>query len=106
MRNLGSFAALSLVALSGCGQQEPAASPLPPPPAPVAAAPAPTSPPVEAKKEEPKPAPLTADQKVKVYQDGWAAFNAKDFAKFQTVWADSASSEMLDMGPPLVGAST
>jgi len=104
MRNLGTFAALSLVGsvVCGCGQQEPAAAPLPaPPPAPVAAAPAP--PPVEAKKEEPKPVPLTAEQKVKIYQDGWAAFNAKDFAKFQGIWADNATSEMLDMGPPKLG---
>ena len=57
----------------------------------------------EAKKEEPKPVPLTADQKIKFYQDGWAAFNAKDFAKFQGIWADDATSEELDMGPPLVG---
>ncbi|HEY0462816.1 MAG TPA: ester cyclase, partial [Polyangiaceae bacterium] len=32
-----------------------------------------------------------------------AAFNAKDFAKFHGIWAESAQSEMLDMGPPLVG---
>jgi len=57
----------------------------------------------EVKKEEPKPVPLTADQKVKFYQDGWAAFNAKDFAKFQAIWAENATSEALDMGPPLVG---
>lgn len=102
MRNLGSFAALSLVAsLAACGQQEPAAAPLaPPPPATVA----PTPPPVaETKKEEPKPVPLTAEQKTKIYQEGWAAFNAKDFARFQAIWADNATSEALDMGPPLVG---
>jgi predicted ester cyclase len=58
---------------------------------------------VEAKKEEPKPVPLTPEQKVKIYQDGWAAFNAKDFAKFQGIWADNATSEMLDMGPPKAG---
>ncbi|HEY1533934.1 MAG TPA: nuclear transport factor 2 family protein [Polyangiaceae bacterium] len=105
MRNLGTFAALSLVGLVGCGgSQEPAAAPLAPPPvASVTPAPAP----VDAKKEEPKPVPLTADQKLKFYQDGWAAFNAKDLAKFQAiVFADNASSEHLDMGPPLVGASS
>ena len=102
MRNLGSFAALSLLGLAACGQQEPAAAPLAPPPA-ATVAPAPA--PVEAKKEEPKPIPLTAEQKVKAYHEGWAAFNAKDFAKFQTIWADGATSEMLDMGPPLVGPS-
>jgi predicted ester cyclase len=103
IRNLGSFAALSLVGLAGCGQQEPAAAPLAPPPAAtVAAAPAPV---VEAKKEEPKPVPLTAEQKVKGYQEGWAAFNAKDFGKFHAIWAPEATSEMLDMGPPLLGPS-
>jgi predicted ester cyclase len=104
MRNLGSFAALlpfTLLGLAACAEQEPAAAPLAAPPAaPVAPAPAPV---VEAKKEEPKPLPLTAEQKVKAYQASWAAFNAKDFAKFQGIWAEGATSEMLDMGPPLVG---
>jgi predicted ester cyclase len=104
MRNLGTFAALSLVGLVGCGgSQEPAAAPLAPPPPAVNAAPAPL--PVEAKKEEPKPVPLTGEQKAKLYNDGWAAYNAKDFAKFQAIWADNATSEMLDMGAPLVGPS-
>lgn len=105
MRNLGSFAALSLVTagLTACGNQEPAAAPLaPPPPATLAPAPAPVA---EVKKEEPKPVPLTAEQKTKFYQEGWAAFNAKDFTKFQAIWADNATSEALDMGPPLVGPS-
>jgi predicted ester cyclase len=102
MRNLGYFAArvpFALLGLVACGQQEPAAAPLAPPPA------ATDTPVVEAKKEEPKPkpVPLTAEQKIKVYQDTWAAFNAKDFAKFQASWAEGATSEMLDMGPPLVG---
>jgi predicted ester cyclase len=103
MRNLGSFAALSLITagLAACGNQEPAAAPLaPPPPATVAPAPLPMA---ELKKEEPKPVPLTAEQKTKFYQEGWAAFNAKDFAKFKGIWADNATSEALDMGPPLVG---
>ena len=101
MRNLGCFAVLSLVGLAGCGQQEPAAAPLAPPPA-ASVAPPPV-PGAEAKKEEPKPVPLTAEQKVKAYQEGWAAFNAKDFGRFQALWADNATSEMLDMGPPLAG---
>ncbi len=91
----------ALIGLAGCGQQEPAAAPLAPPPVTTEAPP--PAPVVEAKKEEPKPVPLTAEQKIKVYQTGWAAFNAKDFAKFQTIWAETATSEMLDMGPPLVG---
>ena len=104
MRNLGTFAALSLVGLVGCGgSQEPAAAPLAPPPPVASVAPAPA--PVEAKKEEPKPVPLTPDQKVKFYQDGWAAFNSKDLAKFQTIFAENATSEQLDMGPPLAGAA-
>lgn len=49
--------------------------------------------------------PLTAEQKVKAYQAVWRALNAKDFAKFQSMWAEGATSEMLDMGPPLVGAA-
>jgi predicted ester cyclase len=106
MNNLGSFAAVSLLAaLTACGNQEPAAAPLAaPPPAPesVAPAPAPLAS-AETKKEEPKPVPLTAEQKAKFYQEGWAAFSAKDFAKFQAIWADNATSEALDMGPPLVG---
>jgi predicted ester cyclase len=100
MRNLGYFAArvpFALVGLAACGQQEPAAAPLAPPPA------ATVEPVAEAKKEEPKALPLTAEQKIKAYQEGWAAFNAKDFAKFQATWAEGATSETLDMGPPLVG---
>lgn len=107
MRNLGSFTALSLAALTtflGCAEQEPAAVPLAPPP-PATAAEAPPPLPAEAKKEEPKPAPLTPEQKLKAYQEGWAAFNAKDFARFQSAWADNASSEMLDMTPAVLGPS-
>ncbi|MEO6600951.1 MAG: nuclear transport factor 2 family protein [Polyangiaceae bacterium] len=103
MRNLGLFAVLSLVTagLAACGNQEPAAAPLAsPPPALESVAPAPTA---EVKKEEPKPVPLIAEQKTKLYQEAWAAFNAKDFAKFQAIWADNATSERLDMGPPVVG---
>jgi predicted ester cyclase len=103
MRDLGCFAApllFALLGLAACAeQQEPAVAPLASPPA--SAVPPPAAP--EAKKEEPKPLPLTPEQKVKAYQDSWAAFNAKDFAKFQGVWAEGATSEMLDMGPPLVG---
>jgi predicted ester cyclase len=104
MRKLGSFAAglpLALLSLAGCAEQEPAIAPLAPPPA-AAAAPAP-APVAEAKKEEPKPVPLTAEQKVKFYQDGWAACNAKDYPKFLSLWADGATSEALDMRPPVVG---
>jgi len=106
MRNLGSFAALlpiSVLGLAACAEQEPPAAPLAPPPvATVAPAPAPVA---EVKKEEPKPVPLTPEQKIKAYQAAWTEFNAKDFAKFQALWADNATSEMLDMGPPLNGAA-
>ena len=74
--------------------------PLAPPPA-TATTPAPAA--VEAKNQEPKPVPLTAEQKIKAYQEGWAAFNSKDFARFQGIWAENATSEMLDMGAPLTG---
>ena len=105
MRDLGCFATRLLFASFGlvaCAEQEPAVAPLAPPAA-AAVPPAPPAP--EAKKEEPKPLPLTAEQKVKAYQESWAAFNAKDFAKFKGVWAEGATSETLDMGPPLVGAA-
>src|ERR1700744_5960670 len=103
-RNLRSVAALSLIGtLAACGEQEPAVAPLPAPPPATAAEAPPPAPPAEAKKEEPKPAPLTAEQKLKLYQDGWAAFNAKDFAKYQGIWAENATSEMLDMGQPKSG---
>ena len=101
-RNLRCFAALSFGALVACGQQEPAVAPLAPPPA---AAALPTAPPVEAKKDAPKPVPLTAEQKAKLYQEAWAAFNAKDFTQFKALYAESATSEQLDMGPPAVGAN-
>jgi len=101
-RNFGCFAAVSFAGLIGCGQQEPAVAPLAPPPAVTVAAPPPV---IEAKKEEPKPALLTAEHKLKVYQGGWAASNAKDFAKLQAQWAEDARSETLDMGPPAVGPS-
>jgi predicted ester cyclase len=105
MRNLGSFVTrLSFVLLGAAGcAEEPAIAPLAAPP-PASATPAPTAAPVaEIKKEEPKPVPLSAEQKIKAYQDGWAAFNAKDWAKFQGIWAENATSEMLDMGAPLTG---
>jgi predicted ester cyclase len=104
MRNLGSFAAglpFALLGLAACAEQEPAVAPLAPPPA-AAPAPAP-APVVEAKKEEPKPVPLTAEQKVKFYQEGWAACNAKDYSKFLALWADNATSEALDMRAPVLG---
>jgi hypothetical protein len=105
MRNLGCFLGLSLIGLAGCQQQEPAAAPLAPPPptAPTPAAPVATA---DVPKEAPKPPALTGEQKAKLYQECWAAFNAKDWTKFSGCYADNASSEQIDAGmPPSVGKS-
>jgi predicted ester cyclase len=100
MKSLKAFAAMSLVGWVGCAGQEPSATPLAASPTTTLSA---TAPAVAERKEASTPVPLTPDQKVKAYQDGWAAFNAKDFAKFQSIWADDATSLQFDMGPPLVG---
>ncbi|HEY4158863.1 MAG TPA: nuclear transport factor 2 family protein, partial [Polyangiaceae bacterium] len=103
MRKLG-IVGSSLILVAACGgSQEPAAAPLAPPPAPTAAAPAMPAASADMPAAAPKPAPLTAEQKIKFYQDGWAAFNAKDWAKFGTIWADDATHEELDMGPAVSG---
>ena len=99
-RHLGTLAALSWITLGACGPQEPAATPLAPPPVESEVAP-----PAAARPAEPKAAPLTAEEKAKAYHDVWAAFNARDFTKYSTLWAESATAEMLDMGPALVGPS-
>src|SRR5690349_16079647 len=97
---------LALIGLAGCQQQEPAAAPLaaPPPAEPVAAA---APPPAAAPVEAPKPAappPATADERAKLFKDCWAQFNSKDWSKFSNCYADSATSEQVDMGmPALVG---
>lgn len=92
-KSLFVFAALA----SACAPQEPAETPLAPPPpaaAPIAAAPDP---------EPPAPPPeLTTEEAVKMYQDCWAAFNAKDFAKFAPCYADDSVSEEIDQGVPAV----
>lgn len=104
MRKLGSIVGLSLTFVVACGgSQEPAAAPLAPPATPAPAAPPPPAATAEAPAAAPKPAPLTAEQKVKLYQDGWAAFNAKDWAKFSTVFADDVTHEDVDMGAPITG---
>lgn len=88
--------------LAACGTQQPAAAPLaaPPPaePIPVAV----TPPPVEAPKEAPKPVEPTQDQVAKFYQACWGAFNAKDWTKFSSCFADGASSERVDMDFPVL----
>jgi hypothetical protein len=99
MSKLVSVIGLSVLGFA-CQRQEPAAAPLAPPPpaAPemVAAPPAPAEP--------PKPEPLSPEQMVKVYQDCWASFNAKDWDKFAPCYAETATSERVDSGmPPLSG---
>src|SRR6185503_15607294 len=66
-------------------------------PAPAAAAPAP-----EEKKAEAKPAPATAEERTKLYQSCWAAFNVKDWAKFTPCISDKATSEQVDSGMPML----
>jgi ketosteroid isomerase-like protein len=46
------------------------------------------------------PAPLTAEQEVKLFQDCWAAFNTRDWAKFAPCYTEGASSEEVDTGMP------
>src|SRR5688572_6477887 len=96
---LGSFS-LSIILLASCAPQQPAAEPLAPPPVaePVASAPPPAP---EPPPEPPKPPELTAEQKVKFYQDCWAAFNAKDMAKFSECYADNAIADVVDSGMPM-----
>jgi predicted ester cyclase len=105
MRKPLSALGLFVLTLAACAEQQPAAGPLaaPPPaePAPLAVAPAPAA---EPAKEAPKVVELTPVQNAKVYQDCWAAFNAKDWAKFSPCFAENATSEQVDMGmPPQVG---
>jgi predicted ester cyclase len=74
------------------------AAPLAPPPA---AEPIATPAPAPALSAEPLKAPeLTAEQKVKLYQDCWALFSAHDLVKFTDCYADNAVAEMVDSGVP------
>lgn len=50
----------------------------------------------------PPAAELTTAEAVKFYQDCWAHFNAKDFAKFAPCYSDSAISEQVDQGVPVL----
>ena len=91
---------VGFLALSACAQQEPPAAPAQPvEPASVAPAPvAVTTTPAPA----PALPPLTAEERVKWFQGCWAAFNAKDWAKFApTCYADGAMSEQVDSGFPI-----
>ncbi len=98
---------LALVGLAACQQQEPAAAPLavPAPAEPIAAAAPPPATPVEASKPVAPPV-ATADERAKWFKDCWAAFNAKDWNKYPSCYAENATSEQVDMGmPALVGRS-
>jgi predicted ester cyclase len=103
MKHTIGWIGLALVALTACGQQEPAAAPLAAPPP----APEPAPAPVAAVQEQPKavaPPPATADERSKWFKDCWSQFNAKDWAKFQGCYAENVTSEQVDMGQPaLVG---
>jgi predicted ester cyclase len=91
---------------SGCATQQaseappvtPAASPAPEaveaPAAASAGVPASTSTPAA------PPAPLSAEDRAKLFQDCWAAFNAKEWAKFGPCYTENASSEDVDSGTP------
>ncbi len=101
MKHCIGWIGLALVGLSACQQQEPAAAPLaaPPPAEPIAAAT-----PAEAAPAPVAPPPATADERSKLFKDCWTQFNARDFAKFQSCFAENATSEQVDMGtPPLSG---
>jgi hypothetical protein len=102
MRKLASVFGLSVLGLA-CQQQEPAAAPLaaPAPAGTETAAAAPAAAPGPAAA---KPAPLPPDQVVKNIQDCWAAYNAKDWAKFGPCYAENAVHEDVDSGmPPVSG---
>lgn len=46
------------------------------------------------------PAPLSAQDRAKLFQDCWAAFNAKDWARFGPCYTENAGSEDVDSGMP------
>ena len=98
MRNTLGALGLSMLCLVACAAQQPVAAPLSPPPAAEPAAAAPLQP--EPTVEPPKAPELTAEQKVKFYQDCWALFNAHDLAKFADCYADNAIAEAVDSGVP------
>src|SRR4051794_5880374 len=88
-----------LLALASCQQQPAAAPPPPPPPPPAALPPVETTPP-SAAPVAPAAPPATGAERAKWFQDCWAAFNAKDWAKFGPCYAENASSEEVDAGMP------
>ena len=88
-----------LVALAGC-QQQPAAAPPPPPPPPPAVMPPVEAAPAAAAPVAPAVPPATGAERAKTFQDCWTAFNAKDWAKFGSCYAENATSEEIDSGMP------
>src|SRR5688572_8522997 len=76
---------VGILALAACAQQEPPAAPASPP-ADVAPAPAPvavsTAPGPVTTANAPALPPATNEERAKLFQDCWALFNAKDWAKF------------------------
>lgn len=94
---------LGLLALASCSQQ-PAAAPPPPPPPPPPVAPAPMATMPAPAAEAPKPPPATGPERAKGFSECWAAWSAKDWAKFGACYAENATSEQIDSGmPPMVG---
>jgi predicted ester cyclase len=56
--------------------------------------------------EAPKPPPATGPERAKGFTECWAAWTAKDWAKFGACYSENATSEQVDSGmPPLVGRS-
>jgi predicted ester cyclase len=91
-----------LFALASCSQQPAAAPPPPPPPPPPMAPPPPPATAAPAPVEAPKPPPATGAERAKGFADCWAAFNAKDWAKFAPCYAEGATSEQVDSGMPVL----
>jgi predicted ester cyclase len=92
---------VGFLALAACAQQEPPAAPANPPaealdgPAPVAVTTAPATAPA------PALPPATNEERAKLFQDCWALFNAKDWAKFPACYSETATSERVDTGFPV-----
>ncbi|HEX5101818.1 MAG TPA: nuclear transport factor 2 family protein [Polyangiaceae bacterium] len=92
---------LGLLVLASC-QQQPAAAPPPPPPPPPPVAPGPvaaTPPPAPVAPAVP---PATGEERAKLFHDCWAAYSAKDWAKFGPCYTEHATSEEVDSGKPVV----
>jgi predicted ester cyclase len=88
---------VTLLALAGCQQQAPAASPVAP-----GSEPAPGGEAVPAAGTPAAPIaslpPATPDERAKWFQSCWALFNAKDWQKFSACYAENATSEQVDSG--------